>query len=104
VYIDDVLVFARTFKEHCDRIDAVFSRIQEAGLKLKPSKCEFGTTEVNYFGFKVSDKGVRPSPRRVEIRLGAEPPRLTQVLHSFMCRIYYYRTLIPCYARLLTAF
>ena len=55
--LDDVLVFARTFQDGCDRMDAVFSRIQEAGLKLKPSKCEFGTTEVNYFGFKVSDKG-----------------------------------------------
>ena len=62
MYIIDVLVFARKFQEHCDRMDAIFSRIQEAGLKLKPSKCEFGTTEVNLLGFQVSDKGVRPAP------------------------------------------
>jgi hypothetical protein len=100
VYIDDVLVFARSFKEHCERLDAVLGRIEEAGLKLKPSKCEFGTSEVNYLGFQVTDKGVRPSPRKVAILLATEPPKLTKVLHSFMCAINYYRTLIPCYARL----
>jgi hypothetical protein len=99
VYIDDVLVFGRTFKE---RLDAVLSRIKEAGLKLKPSKCVFGTSGANYLGFQVSDKGVRPSPRKVEMLLATEPPKLTKVLHSFMCSINYYRTLIPClcYARL----
>ena len=81
-------------------MDAVFSRIQEAGLKLKPSKCEFGTTEVNYLAFQVSDKGLGLSARKIEILLGAEPSRLTKVLHSFMCSINYYWTLIPCYARL----
>jgi hypothetical protein len=100
VYIDDVLVFARTFEEHCERLDAVLGRIQHAGLKLKPNKCEFGTTEVNYLGFQVSDKGVRPSPRKVEVLLATEPPKLTKVLHSFMCSINYYRTLIPCYSKL----
>jgi hypothetical protein len=100
VYIDDVLVFARSFEEHCERLDAVLGRIQDAGLKLKPGKCEFGTSEVNYLGFQVSDKGVRPSPRKVAYLLATEPPKSTKVLHSFMCSINYYRTLIPCYSRL----
>ena len=91
MYIDDVLVFARSFKEHCERLDAVLGRIEEAGLKLKPSKCEFGTSEVNYLGFQVTDNGVRPSPRKVAILLATEPPTLTKVLHSFMCAINYYR-------------
>jgi hypothetical protein len=103
VYIDDVLVFARSFQEHCERLDAVLGRIEEAGLKLKPSKCEFGTSEVNYLGFQVTDKGVRPSPRKVAILLATEPPVLSKVLNSFMCSINYYRTLIPCYARLTAA-
>jgi hypothetical protein len=108
VYIDDVLVFAKDFNEHCCRLDAVLGRIGDAGLKLKPAKCEFGTSEVNYLGFQISEKGVRPSLRKVEVLLATEPPKLTKVLHSFMCSINYYRTLIPCYAKLtaglLTAF
>ena len=38
VYIDDILVFGRTFDEHSQRLDAVLNRIGAAGLLLKPSK------------------------------------------------------------------
>jgi hypothetical protein len=37
VYLDDIIVFSRTFKEHLKNLEAVFSRIQEAGFKLKAS-------------------------------------------------------------------
>ena len=41
IFLDDILIFSVTFEEHIKRIDAVFSRLYEHGLKLKPSKCEF---------------------------------------------------------------
>ena len=41
IYLDDVVIFSRTPEEHLERLDAVFTKIGEAGLKLKPSKCEF---------------------------------------------------------------
>jgi hypothetical protein len=68
VYIDDILVFANTFDEHCQRLDAVLERIGDAGLKLKPSKCEFGMAEVNYLGFKISDKGLSASQLIIVVR------------------------------------
>ena len=100
VYIDDILVFANTFEEHCKRLDAVLERLGSAWLKLKPSKCDFGMAEVTYLGFQISNKGLSASKRKVEALLATEPPKLTRVLHSFMCSINYYRTLIPCYARI----
>ena len=103
VYIDDILVFAGTFEEHCRRLDAVFDRIGAAGLKLKPSKCEFGMQEVNYLGFQISNKGLSVSHRKVKALLATEPPKLTKNLKSFLCAMNYYRSLIPCYARLTAA-
>jgi hypothetical protein len=103
VYIDDILVFAKDFDEHCKRLDAVLCRIESAGLKLKPNKCEFGMSQVNYLGFQISNKGLSASKRKVEMLLATEPPKLTKVLNSFMCSINYYRTLIPCYAKLTAA-
>ena len=35
IYIDDIVVFGRTFEEHISRVEEVLKRIQEAGLKLK---------------------------------------------------------------------
>ena len=41
IYLDDVIVFSKTLEEHVVRLRAVFEKFKQAGLKLKPSKCEF---------------------------------------------------------------
>ena len=41
VFIDDIIIFARTYEEHLDRLQMVFDRIRAANLKLSPSKCSF---------------------------------------------------------------
>ena len=39
VYLDDIIVFGKTFDEQLARLWEVFSRLKAANLKLKPSKC-----------------------------------------------------------------
>lgn len=58
-YIDDILIFSRAFTLHLTHVDEVLSRIGNANLKLKPSKCSFGRNEVEYLGFKISDQGIQ---------------------------------------------
>ena len=41
IYLDDVSVFSKTPEEHVFRMRVVFEKLKQAGLKLKPSKCEF---------------------------------------------------------------
>ena len=41
ICLDDVIAFSKTLEEHVFRLRAVFEKLKEIGLKLKPSKCEF---------------------------------------------------------------
>ena len=40
IYLDDIIIFSRTVDEHLDRLQAVFKKLEQANLRLKPSKCE----------------------------------------------------------------
>ena len=48
VYIDDILVIGKTFDEHLANLQKVFECLREAGLWLKPAKCFFGGSKVEY--------------------------------------------------------
>ena len=50
VYLDDIKVFSATLDEHFRRIELVLERIKEAGLKLKPEKCQLLRKEVTFLG------------------------------------------------------
>ena len=50
-YIDDVLVVGKEFNEHLSNLESTFERLQEANLKLKPSKCKLIRREVTYLGY-----------------------------------------------------
>ena len=48
MYIDDLNVFSKTFKEHLDYYNKVFCQIWKANLKLNPEKCNFCRRELSF--------------------------------------------------------
>ena len=71
IYLDDIIVFSSTFKEHLLRLSGVFQSLSNAGLQLKPSKCHFALKEIRYLGNVVSQAGIRQSKDSLYI----EPPK-----------------------------
>jgi hypothetical protein len=69
--------------------------LRASNIKLKPDKCRFGDNEVDYLGFNISDKGTRPSRKKVEALAKLPPPHETRTLESFLFSINYYRSDIP---------
>ena len=59
-YIDDILVFSRSFKDHIPHLRSVFSAIQKEGFRLKFAKCEFARKKVKYLGHILECDGTRP--------------------------------------------
>lgn len=66
VYIDDIIVYAKTFEEHVERLEAVFRRLEKYGLKLKRSKCRFFQEQVKFLGHIISSSGIQTDPDKIE--------------------------------------
>ena len=66
LYLDNVIVFARTLREHLKRLCAVLAWMQEGGLKLQPTKYTFFRTRVIYLGHEISKEGVQTDDCKVE--------------------------------------
>ena len=66
IYLDDIIIFSKTPREHIERLRSVFQKIHEAGLKLKPKKCEFFKTRISFLGHIVSRDGIECNPKKIE--------------------------------------
>lgn len=52
-YMDDVVVFSRTWDDHLQHLEMVFKTLQEAGLTVKRAKCQLGKKQCVYLGHVV---------------------------------------------------
>ena len=100
VYLDDIIVFGRTFQETLENLRCVMDRLKAAGLKLKASKCDWFKKSVRYLGHIVSEKGIECDPEKVEaVQNWPVPESITQV-RSFLGFAAYYRKFIPNFAEI----
>jgi transposase InsO family protein len=95
IYLDDVIVWGASLREHNDRLIEVFDRLRLHSLKLQPDKCEFLRKEVCYLGHRVTPRGVRPDDRKVAAVKDYPVPHNTKQLKSFLGLAGYYRKFVP---------
>ena len=99
IYLDDIVVFSATFNDHLVRLKAVFDRLREAGVLLKPSKCFFFKKKIHYLGHVVSPEGIGTDPAKIEaMKKFPRPETLTQ-LRSFLGLVGYYRKFIKQFSQ-----
>ena len=67
IYLDDIIIFSKNPDDHLIRLRGVFECLAKAGLKLKPSKCEFCKSSLKYLSHIVSKDGIATDPRKIEV-------------------------------------
>ena len=100
MYLDDVLVFSRTFEDHVTHLKLVIERLQDAGLKLKPSNGHFICQSVEYLGHLITSDGIQPNPQRVSAVSIFPAPTSVHEVRQFLDLTSYYRHFIKNLAKL----
>ena len=95
VYLDDVIVFGKTFEDTLCNLRLVFERLRDANLTLKPKKCFLFQESVKFLGHIVSAKGIHCDPDKLRsVTDWPRPENITDV-RSFLGTASYYRRFIP---------
>lgn len=100
-FIDDILIASNSKEQHMQHLRALFDRLNFYGLTINPSKCNFGVSNLNFLGFKISEKGIEPLPDRVESILKFPKPTTLTQLRRFLGMYNFYRRFIPKAAHIL---
>ena len=94
VYIDDIIVFAKTEDELFDRMGVLFDKLANAGLKLRADKCEIFRKKVNYLGHEITRQGMLPKSSRLKQIRDWPRPTIWGEVRSFLGLASYMRAYI----------
>ena len=97
IYLDNIVIFSKDLASHLERLEAVFQKLEEAGLKLKPSKCELFRRQLAYLGHVISAKGVATDDSKIEAIKNWPTPTTVTDVRSFLGFMGYYCRFIPKY-------
>ena len=95
VYIDDILIMSRNFKEHVELVDAVLGALIRHGVKIKPSKCTWFKHEVEFLGHNVGRDGITKSDKYIKDVVDFPKPSNVKELRSFLGLVNFQRKFIP---------
>lgn len=97
-YMDDIIIASKTIGEGLEKLSIVLDLIQEANLTLNLSKCHFFKRSIDYLGFEVSSKGVRPGARKVEAVKSFKAPENVHEVRQFIGLASFFRRFVEGFA------
>ena len=98
VYIDDIIVYSPSVRQHVEDLRVVFDRLRAAGLTLKPKKCQMFASSVKFLGQIVSAQGIAPAPDKVRAIESMPAPTDKTGVKAFIGLAGYYRRFVKNFA------
>jgi hypothetical protein len=75
MYLDNCTVRVQGEAQFLERLELVLIRFHERNIFLKPSKCEFGMSQVEYCGKEISKNGLTMSKKKIQKVLNFPMPQ-----------------------------
>ena len=97
-YLDDIIIFSKNMSQPLEHLETVFSRLREAGLKMKWSKCDFFKSEIHYLGYLISPEGTSLIPNKLDCIQHMPVPKNVKEIKQFLGLTGFYRKFVPRFA------
>ncbi len=94
VYLDDIIIYSKTWKGHLNHLQLVFEALRGAGLMVKVKKYEFVRKELKFLGYIISREGIRTDSEKIKKMVNIGPPKNLKELRSRLGLFSFYRQYI----------
>jgi len=94
VYLDDVIVYSKTFTGMLENLREIFLRLRGTNLKINPKKCSLFSREVKYLDHIISEKGIATDPEKTSAIESWPVPKNKNQVRSFLGFCFYYRRFV----------
>jgi hypothetical protein len=98
--MDDIIVFTQTIEEHRRITREVLEILKRNNLYLKPEKCEFEQTTIEYLGVIVSQNSLAVDPVKSAAVRDWPTQRNLKEVQEFTGFLNFYRRFVPNFSRI----
>lgn len=97
-YFDDYFVPATEWQQMKEGLKEVFGALKESGLTLKPRKCVFAASSVEFLGYELSAEGLKPGPPKMAAVRDYPVPTNAHECRRFIGLVSFFRQFVPKFA------
>lgn len=91
---DDLLVASKSEEEHRKHLEQIFQRLKQHGLTINVAKSKFMESEVEYLGYIINNKGIRPTTERIKAINDFKKPNNVSEMRRYLGIINFYHRFI----------
>ncbi|EGT41840.1 hypothetical protein CAEBREN_11901 [Caenorhabditis brenneri] len=100
LYIDDVLIFSKTYDEHLDTLERVLQRFRQYNLKVSPKKCDLVRKSIVFLGHQINEDNYEPNKSNVSAIVNMPTPSNINELRRFIGMTGFFRRFVKDYSEI----
>jgi len=103
VYLNDILVYSKTKKEHVQHVKKVLQTLKKVNLRIKSEKSEFHVQSVQFLKFIVMSQSLRMNSKKIEAVTTWSTSKSKIKVQFFLEFTNFYRCFIERYFRIVSS-